>query len=317
MKLALKEVDRVEILTLQDNYIDITSRDGSEVIQRAIPLKDGEIRNSILAEHGFSSLLTAVDGEESRSMLFDFGFSEHGAAFNAKALNIDLSSVEIMALSHGHSDHTGGLAKLTEAVGKKGINLVMHPVAAHRQRFTKITEDFRIPFPPFSKVDKGAMDIKLEETVEPKSLLDGTFGFLGEIPRKVEFEQVGQNFVYDDNGTEKHDLLEDDTAMVVHVKGKGLVILSGCAHAGIINTVNHAREVTGINKIYAIMGGFHLNGADMKTVIEPTIKALKEFDPEYLVPTHCTGRKTVIAMETAMPEKFILNMAGTRLVFAG
>ncbi|MBU2515410.1 MBL fold metallo-hydrolase [bacterium] len=316
MKLRLKEVDRVEILTLQDNYIDITSKDSSDVVQRAIPLKDGEIRNSILAEHGFSSLLTTTAGDETHSMLFDFGFSEHGAAYNAKALNVDLTSVEVLALSHGHSDHTGGLTKLSEAVGKKGIKLILHPLAAHRQRYTRITRDFRIPFPSFSKVNTEAMEITLQETAAPMALVDGSFGFLGEVPRIVDFEKVGQNFVYDENGIETHDLIEDDTAMVVNVRGKGLVVLSGCAHSGIVNTVNHAREVTGINRIFAVMGGFHLNGADMKTVVEPTIRALKEFDPEYLIPTHCTGRDTIIAMEKAMPEKFILNMSGTKLVFA-
>jgi 7,8-dihydropterin-6-yl-methyl-4-(beta-D-ribofuranosyl)aminobenzene 5'-phosphate synthase len=104
--------------------------------------------------------------------------------------------------------------------------------------------------------------------------------------------------------------------MVFNVRGKGLVVLSGCAHAGIVNTVAHARRVTGIDTVMAIMGGFHLSGTDTDAVIWPTIEALKAFDPTYIVPTHCTGRTAVQMIEKAMPDRFILNMSGTRLTFS-
>ncbi|MBT6499229.1 MAG: MBL fold metallo-hydrolase, partial [Deltaproteobacteria bacterium] len=123
MGIQLKQQDKIEILTLIDNYIDLVPADNSTVVQRAMPLKNMEVRNSILAEHGFSSMVTATDGDQSRSLLFDFGFSEHGVAFNAEALGVDMKSVQIMALSHGHLDHVGGLSKVSELVGKKGIKL--------------------------------------------------------------------------------------------------------------------------------------------------------------------------------------------------
>ena len=120
----------------------------------------------------------------------------------------------------------------------------------------------------------------------------------------------------DEDGQSKWDPIEDDSAIVAHVKGKGLIVLSGCAHSGIINTVKYAQEVTGINKIFVVMGGFHLTGADFEPVIEPTTEALKALDPEYVIPTHCTGRKAVMNIEKEMPDKFLLNMSGTRMVFA-
>ena len=127
MVFSLKELDKLEILTLQDNYIDVAAFDGTEVVQRAMPLKDGEIKNSILAEHGFSAVVTVTVGGAARSILFDFGFSPQGAAFNADALGLDLSNIEAMVLSHGHMDHFGGLLALVEKVGKEGIELVLHP----------------------------------------------------------------------------------------------------------------------------------------------------------------------------------------------
>ncbi len=123
---------------------------------------------------------------------------------------------------------------------------------------------------------------------------------------------------YDDaDGSSKWDPIEEDSAVVIHLKGKGLVILSGCAHSGIINTVKYAQEITGIDKIYVVMGGFHLTGADFEPIIEPTTEALKALNPDYVIPTHCTGRKAVMNIEKEMPDKFLLNMSGTRMVFTG
>lgn len=94
------------------------------------------------------------------------------------------------------------------------------------------------------------------------------------------------------------------------------MVVSGCAHAGIVNTVNHAKAVTGVNQVYAVMGGFHLSATDMDTVIKPTTEALKSLKPRYVIPTHCTGRKAVNHMEQELGEAFILNMSGTTLTFS-
>jgi len=108
MTRELREISKIEIFTLQDNYIDLAIGDDSDMVQRAKPLRGREMRNSVLAEHGFSALVTVTVGGAPRSILFDFGFSEHGALMNTRALNIDLSGVEALVLSHGHMDHTGG-----------------------------------------------------------------------------------------------------------------------------------------------------------------------------------------------------------------
>jgi 7,8-dihydropterin-6-yl-methyl-4-(beta-D-ribofuranosyl)aminobenzene 5'-phosphate synthase len=316
MNVAIKEVDKVEILTLTDNYIDLLSQDNTEIVQRAMPTNKMEFRNCILAEHGFSSLITVSTEGQNRSMLFDFGFSDHSSAFNADTLNADLKSVEVMALSHGHIDHTGGLMKMAEKVGKKGIKLVLHPAAFRDDRFIKITDDIKITLLPFSREKADDAGIELVESTDPYGLMGDSVYFLGEIPRMADFEKGAPNFRYVEKGEEKQDLIDDDTAIVVNIKGKGLVVLSGCAHSGIVNTVQYARQITGVENILAVMGGFHLSGADFDAVVNPTINALKEIDPDYIIPTHCTGRDAIMAIEKEMPEKFILNMAGTKLTFA-
>ncbi len=143
----LNAVDKVEILTLQDNYIDITAMDNNALITRAMAVKDGQIKVSIGAEHGFSAIVKTTTGGITRTLLFDFGFSEDGAARNAAALNVDMTQVEAAVLSHGHSDHTGGLVKLAANIGKKNIPLFVHPGVFKKPRYMKFSEEFKIYFP--------------------------------------------------------------------------------------------------------------------------------------------------------------------------
>ncbi len=316
MSIAVNEVDKVEILTLQDNFVDLISQDSTEMVQRAMPLKDMEIKNSILAEHGFSAMVTITKGDKVRGILFDFGFSAHGAAFNADALNVDFSVIEAAALSHGHMDHVGGLTELMKMTGKQGMELVLHPEVFRNPRYLKIGEDFRINIPPFTREKVVEAGFKVVETEEPYPLLGGDVFFLGEIHRVTDFEKGLPIAYYREKGEEKWDDLSDDSSIIANVKGKGLVILSGCGHSGIINTVKYSREISGLDKVFAVMGGFHLTGPEMAPIIEPTIQGLKDIDPTYIIPTHCTGRDAIMRIEREMPGKFLLNMAGTKLTFA-
>jgi 7,8-dihydropterin-6-yl-methyl-4-(beta-D-ribofuranosyl)aminobenzene 5'-phosphate synthase len=316
MSIQLNQVDKVEVLTLQDNYIDLVAQDSNEVVQRAMPLKGNEFRRSIRAEHGFSTWITVTKNGAARHMLFDFGFSEDGAASNAKDLNVDLSQVEVLVLSHGHLDHLGGLETLVAAVGKKDLDLVVHPGVFVKPRYRKITEDFRVIVPSLSREKPDKAGLNIVETREPYPLLDGDGIFLGEIPRVTDYEKGVPDMFYEVDGEEKQDPFRDDSGIVFNIKGKGLVVISGCAHAGIVNTIKYAQQVTGVTDVWAVMGGFHLSGADFDGVISPTTTGLKKINPHYIIPAHCTGREAVMHIEREMPDAFLLNMAGTKMTFA-
>lgn len=312
----LAAVDKVEILTLQDNYIEMTAMDDNAIVSRAIPLKEGEFRASILAEHGFSALVkTTVDGKV-HTLLFDFGFSENGAAQNIKTLGVDMTAVEAIALSHGHSDHTGGMDQMTALIGRKDIPFVVHPSVFKSPRYLKVREEFKINFPKLTRERLEQAGLKVVEAREPYPLLDRTILFLGEIHRSTDFEKGFPIAHFVENDVEKWDAIEDDTSIVMNLKDKGLVILSGCAHAGIINTILYARKVTGIEKIHVVMGGFHLSGAIFEPIIDRTAEELKKLSPRYVIPAHCTGRKAIMKIEREMPGQFILNMSGTKLTFS-
>lgn len=320
MKPMLKEIESVEITTLQDNYIDVLTMDGNDVVQRPLPVKEipgkgMELSASPIAEHGFSTFITITDKGQPRSMLFDFGCSAHGAAYNADLLSIDLTRVSALALSHGHLDHVGGMKALAGRIQKKNLELVVHPGAFREKRYIKTPTGAKIFFPSFTREDVRRAGLSIKETVSPQAMMEGTALFLGEIPRVTPFEEGMKNAFREQDGIETPDAIEDDSALVFNIRGKGLVVLSGCAHSGIINTVTYAREVTGVEAVFAVMGGFHLTGPAFSTVVKPTIEALEAFHPEFVVPCHCTGREAVMAIEKKMPGQFLLNMPGTRLRF--
>ena len=140
----------------------------------------------------------------------------------------------------------------------------------------------------------------------------------GQIPRETSFEK-GFPLQYAEIQGEKElvpdPLVNDDQAIIVNIRQKGLVILTGCGHAGIINTINYAKKVTKINKVFAILGGFHLTGGIYEEAIEPTIKELQRADPKYIIPCHCTGWKATNKIIEMMPEKFIQTSVGTSFNF--
>ena len=312
----INEVDKVEILTLQDNYIDLTVADNNKIVKRAQPLRDGQFRRSILSEHGFSALVRTSSGNSTHTVLFDTGFSEIGAVYNANALGADLSSVEAIALSHGHVDHTGGFESMAAAIPRKGIPVVAHPVIFRAPRYLKVKEDLNIILSSLTREQIGAAGMKLVETRTPLVLPGGDILFLGEIPRRTDFEKGLPSAHYREGGVEKWDPIEDDTSLVMNLRGKGLIILSGCAHSGIVNTVRYAKEVTGVEAVHAVMGGFHLSGPLFESIIGRDNGRAENSRSAYVIPTHCTGRKAIAYMEKEMPDRFILNMSGTRLTFA-
>ena len=310
---SLRQVDKIEIITLVDNYVDMVAQDNTEMVQRAMPLDNGYFRKSVAAEHGYAAVILIHDGPRVRRLLLDFGFSDQGAASNAELLGIDLGQIEAVALSHGHPDHLGGFNEVTKRLGS--IPLVAHPAAFSSPRYLRTPDGGAINFTPFTEEQVAEAGLELIKTEGPCPMLDNTALFLGRIARQTTFETGLPAFRQGTGEDEAVDPIDDDTSLVFQLKDRGLVILAGCAHSGIINTVKHAVEATGVDKIHAVMGGFHLSGAFFEPLIKPTIAALKEFDPDYILPTHCTGRQAIMEIEAAMPDKFILNMSGTKITF--
>ncbi len=245
------------------------------------------------AEHGFAVWLETPDG----AILWDTGQSGM-LMHNAECLGIDFSAVKIIALSHGHYDHTGGL--LDVLAGAPGASVYCHP-DVFTERFT-----------PNPGVSEGAHPIGIpygRDTLEhschtlqvnrgPVELLPG-ISLTGEIPRNTDFEDVGGAFYLDRECT-KPDSLIDDQSLVIETD-HGLVVLLGCCHAGIVNTLTMVSEHWQTRTFSLIAGGTHLAAA-AEDRIEKTIHSLENFDIGTLAPGHCTGWKQVCMLSRAFPE---------------
>ena len=312
MRELLREADRVEITVLVDNYTDVLLLEGSDVVRRALypPSK------TILAEHGLSLLLRAYAGPEQHAVLMDTGTSTVALQYNAETLGINFEEIESTFLSHGHFDHFAGLLPFLRKA-KKGIPIYLHPHAFTERRIN--LETFGLPdkidLPRLQESDVAKAGAKIEKIGAATPLASGLILATGEVERVTQFEKGFPLAEAKVDGSWMVDPFHDDQGLVVNVRGKGLVVVGGCSHAGIINTVKHAQKVTGTDQVHAVMGGFHLTGAMFEPIIGPTIGEMKRLGPAYVVPMHCTGWKAIKEFADEMPQQFLLNTVGTTYVF--
>jgi len=255
-------------------------------------------------EYGFAALITIDD----KKILFDSG-SEDALIKNAAAGAIDLSQINDLVISHGHFDHTGAVIPfLQTAPGKK--------VYAHAgifiPRYT-VWGDFKKAIGvPFAEEEIGRNGAQFIPTNEFTEIHPGVF-VTGAIPRKTSYEDVGGSFYAEAGDGLEPDLIHDDMSVVIN-HPQGLIIISGCAHAGIINTIEYARQQTGQNKVRAFIGGTHLAGVSEERMNE-TIKALKDFDVEQIIACHCTGFEATLKLRNALGNKVIKGETAMNFTF--
>jgi 7,8-dihydropterin-6-yl-methyl-4-(beta-D-ribofuranosyl)aminobenzene 5'-phosphate synthase len=323
--IALEPVDEVVITTLVDNSYDGLMVDMGPARRMAMVrtpavaaslFEGGVTIPGMLAEHGFSALVTVRRGDRSHTLLFDTGVSPDGMALNIERLGLDVGEIEAVVLSHGHFDHAGGFAGLARLRRRQGLPLTVHPLVWTRRRFA-VPGQFEWELPVISRRSLEAEGFEVIERRQPSVLLDGSVLITGEVDRTSEFEQ-GMRFheAERDGRWEPDPLILDDQALVVHVRGLGLVVLTGCGHAGAVNIARHAMRLTGVDRLHALLGGFHLTGPGFEPIIEPTVTALAELSVGLLVPAHCTGWKAQVRLATELPDAYVPNAVGTSFVLA-
>lgn len=312
--MAIQTSERIEVQTLIDNYVDLLLPPSKTVSRPPLAIDGRILDDTLLAEHGLSLLVTTHVGGKKHSVLFDTGYTHVGVPHNMAQLGIDIEEFEAIVISHGHMDHTGSLSWILDQ-RTDPIPLVVHPGAFAHPRYTRTPDGSKRLFPRTlvreALVEKRAAIV---ESQNPVLIAADSVVVTGEVERSTPFEKGFPNALIEKDGELVQDPIADDQAIVMNLKDKGLVVISGCAHAGIINTLRYARKITGQKRVHAVLGGFHLSGPFYEKAHEPTIRELQQMDPALVVPMHCTGWKAVTKFQKAFPESFLLNSVGSKVM---
>jgi 7,8-dihydropterin-6-yl-methyl-4-(beta-D-ribofuranosyl)aminobenzene 5'-phosphate synthase len=323
-QITLDPVDRVEITTLYENLVDQTSPGGG-VVERLAPKAGETIVSTLLAEerrnpfvggHGLSMLVRVTRQGISRSILFDAGGSPNGLAHNLDCLELNPRDWNCIVLSHGHWDHTLGLIGLHRRLGRLNFPLTLHPDAYLKRAVVSPDGEVR-KLEPLSRQGLRDAGLELLESERPSFVVEGMALVTGQVARTNDFEVGWPAHHAERDGVLQPDpLVCDDQGLVINLRGKGLVVLSGCGHAGIVNTVHHAQTITGIQPMHAVIGGFHLGPTFFHDRIRRVVDALVGLEPAVIAPAHCTGYRAAYAVYQQRPGAFVQNTVGTRITLS-
>jgi len=316
LPVSLKAADRVEILTLIDNYIDLLLPPTDIVTRPPLANKGGILADTLLAEHGLSLLITVYQGEAKHTILLDTGYTKVGVPHNMERLGINADDIEAIVISHGHMDHTGSLYAILDKLPGR-IPLVLHPGAFVHPRYTRAPDGAMRLWPQtLVQDDLEQQNVEIVASKTPTLIAADMIMVTGEVERTTAFEKGMPNALLEKDGEFVQDPIKDDQALVINLAGKGLVVISGCAHAGIVNTVEYAKKLTGEETIHAVLGGFHLTGPFFEKIHEATIEGLKQMEPEVVMPMHCTGWRAIQKFQKEFASNFVLNSVGSKLTLS-
>lgn len=324
-------VSKISITLVMDNVTDRLLSNSPPHAYRPPLGKDEKFLPAPIAEHGFSSLIeiqynnnsdakNSSVQEKKKTYLFDTGTSENGVIFNSDLFGLDLQRIDAIVLSHGHFDHFSGLQSVLKRISRP-IKLYVHP-DAFLKRWDIFPDGTRLVNPILDETALKELGVIVQKNEGPTGLPEeeeeeSYLVVSGQIPRETSYEKgfPPQFAEIEKKGLVPDPLVKDDQALIANVEGKGLVVITGCGHSGIINTINYAKRLMGVEKIHAVLGGFHLSGALYEKTIESTVSDLQAAEPDYIVPCHCTGWKAINTIIQRMPEKYIQPSVGTRFVF--
>lgn len=334
---SVPEVDRVAVRVLIDSYqiaVAPSATIGNVEIQRfGWALSDAPPSRALISEFGLSMHVESRRGNEVRHVLVDFGFTPEALINNVELLGIDPAVLDACVLSHGHYDHFGGLVGFLQASAGK-----LRPMTPFYVGGEECFCSREWTGPPlqgnFGSLDRKALE-RAELTITfaegPALVADHAFT-AGQVPQTT-FEKILSPSTmkigldhdvgcYPDRFTEEErragvipDQFRHEIAMLYNLKGRGLVVVTSCSHRGVVNIIKQARAVSGVEKVHAVVGGFHL-APYKEDYVRQVVASLKEIDPAYIVPMHCTGEPFYEITKTEMPAKLLRAYTGTRFVFS-
>ncbi|QNA85265.1 MBL fold metallo-hydrolase [Sphingomonas sp. So64.6b] len=327
LRFTVPTIDRLELTVLVDGTAALFGLPIDKPDLKTIPTpRLADYHAAFLAQWGYSILASTRAGAVERRTLVDFGYTPEALLNNMRLLGIDPATIDAMVLSHGHYDHFGGLDGLL-ATGKvrRGTPLFVGGEEAFCDRIRGMTPDG----PPFGAIDRPALakaGIKL--VVGPEPAIAGQGFTTGMIPLVSPEHPVVPTAMLPGKGCDRaaidpakrdKDFVVDDAVhelgTAFNVAGHGLVVIGSCSHRGIINTVRRAQAVSGIDKVHAIVGGFHLVPPQTPAQALQTLDLMRAMNPDYIIPGHCSGETFIAAALAAMPDRVVRSVVGQRYQF--
>lgn len=327
-----KELDNLTVTVIVDNESDSMSSgiDESNCVDgfQYVSEKQRKVSTGLCsAGHGLSLLLTGTCGSETRTMLLDAGPDTKLWNENVRALGIDVSQIEAIALSHYHWDHAGGLSGATSSIlcsntkgQSTGLLVDLHPAEILQRGRPTASNGVSIHKPENpSSTDLSNLGkaVTVEKHDEAHTVLDDSFYISGYVPRKTEYEKgipnhvslIGGKWVLDEE-------IADERYVACRIKGRGVVVFSSCSHSGIVNVCRDAQEKSGGNHIFGVIGGFHLGGKLVEKRIDRTIRDLKALDPTIVLAGHCTGWRAKAHLALNFPGNYQPLAVGGTYIFS-
>jgi 7,8-dihydropterin-6-yl-methyl-4-(beta-D-ribofuranosyl)aminobenzene 5'-phosphate synthase len=330
---AVPEVDSLTLQVIVDNatfgpFLSDLTLPGLQVQRGGGPPAPRMSRHALMGEFGLSLLARSRQGSQSRSVLVDLGYSPEVLANNLSLLGIDTTQLDAAVLSHGHLDHYGGFAAVFgRNVPARHLPLIVGGEETFCERVAMIGS----PPPVMGALDrkelaKAGLDVQI--FADPKVVVDHAFT-TGLIPLET-FERaaiptqmrpgVGCDAAALSEAKRKQTQLADDgeheLATCYSVKGLGLVVIASCSHRGVLNSVKRAQAISGIQKVHAVVGGFHLVKPRTEDEARRTVAEFVKIDPTYILPMHCTGEVFIAEALRVMPDKIVRPYVGNRFTFA-
>ena len=310
----LPPIDRVSVTTVIDNSVDILRPD--EKVARRWSVSRARKIADLRAEHGLAHHVEVTRGRDTARIAFDFGLTAGAMTHNFQELGLDAAAIDALALSHGHSDHFGGLLGFLSAYRRRmrpGLRFYGHP-NHYVARFMERDGD-RIPLGRLDRGDVARWDVDVVDVPEPVVLAEGVL-LSGEMRQPEPYEVIPPSMRMEAGGTLVPDTFIGEQTLVAHVRDRGLVVVTSCSHRGIVGICRHAARVSGVSKIHAVIGGFHLSGLDAER-IDRVVEALRGFEVDYLVPQHCTGAEALFTLSQRMGQELVVSSTGSTFTFGG
>ena len=330
-------VDRLAVRIIIDSFHNHLTRSkhvGNIQVERTGTIRGPQGNRMLQSQWGFATHLESQRNSETRQVLLDFGGTAEVLFHNYDLLKIDPAQIDALIVSHGHDDHFGGLVPMLQrhrATMRKGLQVYIGGEDTLCYRWIRPGQENAISY-VLDRKSVEAANFKLV-LAQQSTVVAGHAFTTGEIP-KVSFEKIlptphvevgmrnglGCHSTLFSHGSEEGRTIVDDFpgehATCYHVKDRGLVVISSCGHRGIVNSVRQAQAVSGVQKVHAVMGGFHLAPAS-ESYIAQTIHELKKIDPDHVMPMHCSGPGFIKAMQNNLPEKLVFSYTGSRFIFGG